>query len=191
VDAGATACGVGRRWHRDQRAAGEPRQVQRDLRADGGPGPRPSFSAGPTKHLYRDPDTDAWEISSNSFEPFDPFDPHRRPGGCCAFIPAGVGYDQHAVPTGARVWLVQIDDSDRCAGRSIDWVEHEVTARELDAAAAVAEETKPATAAAKKESSDNDDDDSSDDDDDSSDEEETKPATAVKESSDSDDESSD
>ena len=79
----------------------------------------PSFSAGPTKHLHRHPALDEWQISP---EPFD-----RAQTACFARIPAAAG----PVPTGARAWRVFL-------GGVNGWYTAEVTARELDAAAAAA-----------------------------------------------------
>jgi hypothetical protein len=77
----------------------------------------PSYAAGPTRHLYRHPEEGQWHLHDR------PFDPAKT--SCRAHIPAAAG----PVPTGARAWTV--DDG---AG----WVEHEVTACEVDAAAAAA-----------------------------------------------------
>ena len=71
----------------------------------------PAFSAGPTKHLYRDPGRDAWHLRS---KPFDP-----ASAGCAAMIPAARG----PVPTGPRAWTVHLGDG--------ELVECEVTAREV------------------------------------------------------------
>ena len=70
----------------------------------------PSFSAGPTRHLFRHPEDDAWRLSG---KPFDP-----AVIACVATIPAAGG----TVPTSARDWRV----SD---GKKL--VEHEVTVREV------------------------------------------------------------
>jgi hypothetical protein len=89
----------------------------------------PAFAAGPRQHLYRHPELDAWHLS---IKPFDPVTNARA-----AWIAAAGG----PVPIGARTWKV---------GRGgTKWGEAEVTARELDAAAAVEEEAeRVATAAA-------------------------------------------
>jgi hypothetical protein len=70
----------------------------------------PSFSAGPTKHLFRHPELDEWHLWA---KPFDPAD-----SACVACIPAAGG----PVPTGPRAWTVAV------GGKA---VEHEVTAREV------------------------------------------------------------
>ena len=54
----------------------------------------PAFSAGPKKHLHRDPKTDRWLLANNLFDPAD--------GGCVAYIPAAGG----PVPTDERAWTV-------------------------------------------------------------------------------------
>jgi hypothetical protein len=87
----------------------------------------PSFSAGPKKHLRHHSGRDKWHLSSR------PFDPAST--NCVASIPAAAG----PVPTGARAWRVH-------NGRK--WVDGEVTAREVDAAAAAEEEAERATAEA-------------------------------------------
>jgi hypothetical protein len=71
----------------------------------------PSFSAGPTKHLFRHPETDMWQIMNK------PFDPAST--ACLALIPTEGG----PVPTGARAWKVH-------TGGDV-FVELEVTAREV------------------------------------------------------------
>ena len=91
----------------------------------------PSFSAGPTKHLYRHPELDQWHISS---KPFDP-----ATNACVANIPAAGG----PVPTGARAWRVDLGSFG-----NPNWVQYEVTAREVDAAAAAALEAERAAAEA-------------------------------------------
>jgi hypothetical protein len=70
----------------------------------------PSFSAGPTRHLYRHPAHDQWHVTD---KPFDP-----ASSACWAAIPAACG----PVPTGARAWEVAV-------GGKFD--QHEVTAREV------------------------------------------------------------
>jgi hypothetical protein len=88
----------------------------------------PSFSAGPRMHLFRHPEDDAWRLDPK------PFDPETT--ACAAWIPAAAGH----VPTGARAWMVALGGG--------NWGEHEVTAREVDAAAAAAEEAERAAAVA-------------------------------------------
>jgi hypothetical protein len=51
----------------------------------------PSFSAGPTGHLFRHPGRDEWHLKAGK-----PFDPAET--ACVAYIPAAGG----PVPTGAR-----------------------------------------------------------------------------------------
>jgi hypothetical protein len=70
----------------------------------------PSFSAGPTRHLYRHPERDRWHLRNK------PFDPAKT--ACAAYIPAAGG----PVPTGARAWRVVKDGK---------WVNREVTAHEV------------------------------------------------------------
>jgi hypothetical protein len=74
----------------------------------------PSFSAGPTRHLFRHPGDDEWQLGT---KPFDP-----AVTACVAYIPAAGG----PVPTGARVWSVAVWS---VAGHGFD--EREVTAREV------------------------------------------------------------
>ena len=73
----------------------------------------PTFSAGPTRHLLRDPKSDQWHLTD---KPFDP----AADNIVMAFatIPAAGG----PVPTGARAWTVVVGG---------EWVQHEVTAREV------------------------------------------------------------
>ena len=87
----------------------------------------PCFASAAGQHLFRHPEDDKWHLS---FKPFDPADPF-----CVASISAAGG----PVPTGARAWWVY--DGGK-------WVEHEVTAREVDAAAAAALEVERAAAEA-------------------------------------------
>jgi hypothetical protein len=87
----------------------------------------PAFSAGPTMHLFRHPEADQWQLS---FKPFDP-----AVTGAWARIPAAAG----PVPTGAGAWTVW---------DGAKYVEAEVTAREVDAAAAALEAERAAVAAA-------------------------------------------
>ena len=71
----------------------------------------PTFSAGPTRHLYHYPEGDEWRLANK------PFDPAAT--ACVAWIPAAGG----PVPTGARAWRVH-------TGGNV-WDEAEVTAREV------------------------------------------------------------
>jgi hypothetical protein len=86
----------------------------------------PSFSAGPEKHLFHHPGTDHWCLSN---KPFDP-----ATDSCCAYIHAAGG----PVPTGTRAWQVWT---------VVGTVSAEVTAREVDVAAAVVLEAERAAAA--------------------------------------------
>ena len=70
----------------------------------------PSFFAGPKRHLFRHPADDEWRLT------YDPCDPAET--ACVAHIPAAGG----PVPTGARAWMVAVDD---------EWVTAELTAREV------------------------------------------------------------
>jgi hypothetical protein len=71
----------------------------------------PSFSAGPTRHLFRHTGRDRWCLSTK------PFDPANF--ASVAWIPAAAG----PVPTGARAWTVH-------TGGNV-WAEAEVTACEV------------------------------------------------------------
>jgi hypothetical protein len=69
----------------------------------------PTFSAGPTKHLFHHPGLDQWHLHR---WPFD-----RAVTVCWAYIRAASG----PVPTGAQAWTVLLGG---------EWVEAKVTARE-------------------------------------------------------------
>jgi hypothetical protein len=86
----------------------------------------PAYAAGPNMHLFHDPSDDTWTLSASPFNP-------AKPGGASSFayIPSAGGI----LPTGPRAWNVH---------DGAEWVDGEVTARELDVATAAALEAERA-----------------------------------------------
>ena len=70
----------------------------------------PSYTAGPTRHLFRHPGIDAWHLDNRPFDPTE--------NGCLAWFAAAGG----PVPTGARAWAVALRGK---------WARAEVTACEV------------------------------------------------------------
>ena len=87
----------------------------------------PCFASAAGKHLFRHPETDEWQLHRKRFDP--------STSDCWACIPAAGG----PVPTGARAWDV---------ADGAELVPTELTALEVDAAAAAAVEAECAAAAA-------------------------------------------
>jgi hypothetical protein len=92
-------------------------------------GDHPCFASVAGHHLFRHPETDKWHLKP------DPFDPAETACTACITVDGG------PVPTGTRAWRVL--DVKGTAFEDAD-----VTAREVDAAAAAALEAEHAAAAA-------------------------------------------